>query len=175
MNEIEIPPEGEDLYIAIVVGRFNEYAGRGLLEACLDELKKLGVPEDNITIMRVPGALEIPMALQMIAQSSQCVDAMIALGAVIRGETYHFEVVSNESARGIMNVQLETGIPIANGILTCETDEQAVERLDIKGRDCARCAVEMANYSLAFQALAQENEGEDVDDDDDDEDDVKGR
>ena len=169
MNEIEIPPEGDDLYIAIVVGRFNEYAGRGELEACLDELKKLGVPEDNITVMRVPGALEIPMALSMIARSSPFVDAMIALGAVIRGETYHFEVVSNESARGIMDLQLKTGIPIANGILTCETDEQAVERLEIKGRDCARCAVEMANYSLAFQALREEQEGDDDDDDDDDE------
>ncbi len=164
MNEIEIPPEGDDLYIAIVVGRFNEYAGRGELEACLDELKKLGVPEDNITVMRVPGALEIPMALSMIARSSPYVDAMIALGAVIRGETYHFEVVSNESARGIMDLQLKTGIPIANGILTCETDEQAVERLEIKGRDCARCAVEMANYSLAFQALREEQEGDDDDD-----------
>lgn len=166
MNEIEIPPEGDDLYIAIVVGRFNEYAGRGELEACLDELKKLGVPEDNITVMRVPGALEIPMALSMIARSSPYVDAMIALGAVIRGETYHFEIVSNESARGIMDLQLKTGIPIANGILTCETDEQAVERLEIKGRDCARCAVEMANYSLAFQALREEQEGDDDDDDD---------
>lgn len=169
MNEIEIPPEGDDLYIAIVVGRFNEYAGRGELEACLDELKKLGVPEDNITVMRVPGALEIPMALSMIARSSPYVDAMIALGAVIRGETYHFEIVSNESARGIMDLQLKTGIPIANGILTCETDEQAVERLEIKGRDCARCAVEMANYNLAFQALREEQEGDDDDDDDDDE------
>lgn len=169
MNEIEIPPEGDDLYIAIVVGRFNEYAGRGELEACLDELKKLGVPEDNITVMRVPGALEIPMALSMIARSSPYVDAMIALGAVIRGETYHFEIVSNESARGIMDLQLKTGIPIANGILTCEMDEQAVERLEIKGRDCARCAVEMANYSLAFQALREEQEGDDDDDDDDDE------
>lgn len=169
MNEIEIPPEGDDLYIAIVVGRFNEYAGRGELEACLDELKKLGVPEDNITVMRVPGALEIPMALSMIARSSPYVDAMIALGAVIRGETYHFEIVSNESARGIMDLQLKTGIPVANGILTCETDEQAVERLEIKGRDCARCAVEMANYSLAFQALREEQEGDDDDDDDDDE------
>lgn len=169
MNEIEIPPEGDDLYIAVVVGRFNEYAGRGELEACLDELKKLGVPEDNITVMRVPGALEIPMALSMIARSSPYVDAMIALGAVIRGETYHFEIVSNESARGIMDLQLKTGIPIANGILTCETDEQAVERLEIKGRDCARCAVEMANYSLAFQALREEQEGDDDDDDDDDE------
>ena len=170
MNEIEIPPEGDDLYIAIVVGRFNEYAGRGELEACLDELKKLGVPEDNITVMRVPGALEIPMALSMIARSSPYVDAMIALGAVIRGETYHFEIVSNESARGIMDLQLKTGIPIANGILTCETDEQAVERLEIKGRDCARCAVEMANSSLAFLALREEQEGDDDDDDDDDED-----
>ena len=108
------------------------------------------------------------MALQMLAESDEF-DALIALGAVIRGETYHFEIVSNESARGFMDLQLKTGIPIANGILTCETDEQAVERLEIKGRDCARCAVEMANYSLAFQALREEQEGDDDDDDDDDE------
>ena len=168
MNEIEIPPEGDDLYIAIVVGRFNEYAGRGELEACLDELKKLGVPEDNITVMRVPGALEIPMALSMIARSSPYVDAMIALGAVIRGETYHFEVVSNESARGIMDLQLKTGIPIANGILTCETDEQAVERLEIKGRDCARCAVEMVNLQTSLYENFYSSDWESLADEDDD-------
>ena len=169
MNEIEIPPEGDDLYIAIVVGRFNEYAGRGELEACLDELKKLGVPEDNITVMRVPGALEIPMALSMIARSSPYVDAMIALGAVIRGETYHFEIVADTSAAEIARVSRENDIPIANGILTTYDDEQCKARTHMKGKDCARCAVEMANYSLAFQALREEQEGDDDDDDDDDE------
>ena len=160
--------DGSEMNIGIVVSRFNEYAGKEELDACLEELKVLGVQEDCISVVSVPGALEIPFALQMMAESEEF-DALIALGAVIRGETYHFEIVSNESARGIMDLQLKTGIPIANGILTCETDEQAVERLEIKGRDCARCAVEMANYSLAFQALREEQEGDDDDDDDDDE------
>lgn len=168
MNVVELPPEGTDLFIAIVVGRFNEYAGRGELEACLDELKKLGVPEENITVMHVPGALEIPMAMQMIAEAAPYTDAMIGLGAVVRGETYHFEVVSNESASGMMRVQLDTGIPVANGVLTVENDEQAVARLEMKGRDCARCAVEMANYSLAFDALAMEHDEDDEDDEEDD-------
>ena len=160
--------DGSEMNIGIVVSRFNEYAGKEELDACLEELKVLGVQEDCISVVSVPGALEIPFALQMMAESEEF-DALIALGAVIRGETYHFEIVSNESARGIMDLQLKTGIPIANGILTCETDEQAVERLEITGRDCARCAVEMANYSLAFQALREEQEGDDDDDDDDDE------
>ena len=141
--------DGSEMNIGIVVSRFNEYAGKEELDACLEELKVLGVQEDCISVVSVPGALEIPFALQMMAESEEF-DALIALGAVIRGETYHFEIVSNESARGIMDLQLKTGIPIANGILTCETDEQAVERLEIKGRDCARCAVEMANLAKEF-------------------------
>ena len=96
----------------------------GLLAGCTEELGKLGVRNEDIRIATVPGALELPLALQQMALSGEY-DALIALGAVIRGETYHFEIVSNESARGIMNVQLETGVPIANGVLTTEDDDQA--------------------------------------------------
>ena len=168
MNEIEIPPEGDDLYIAIVVGRFNEYAGRGELEACLDELKKLGVPEDNITVMRVPGALEIPMALSMIARSSPYVDAMIALGAVIRGETYHFEIVADTSAAEIARVSRENDIPIANGILTTYDDEQCKARTHMKGKDCARCAVEMVNLQTSLYENFYSSDWENLADEDDD-------
>jgi 6,7-dimethyl-8-ribityllumazine synthase len=99
----------------------------------------------------VPGALEIPLVLQTLAQSGRF-DALIALGAVIRGDTYHFEVVSNDSCRAVMDVQLDTGVPIANGILTCDSDEQAEVRMQQKGSDCAQAAVEMANLQ---KALAQ--------------------
>ncbi|MDY3114463.1 MAG: 6,7-dimethyl-8-ribityllumazine synthase [Sutterella sp.] len=143
--------DGTDLRIGIVVARFNEYAGRGEFEACMDELRKLGVMDEDVTKITVPGALEVPFALQKLAQTDEY-DALIALGAVIRGETYHFEIVSNESASGIMRVALDFEIPIANGILTTENDEQCEARLDMKGRDCARCAVEMANLSKEFVA-----------------------
>ena len=141
--------DGTDLRIGIVVARFNEYAGRGEFEACLDELKKLGVLEEDVTKVSVPGALEIPFALQKLAQTDEY-DALIALGAVIRGETYHIELVSNESGAGISRVALDYDIPVANGVLTTENDEQCEERIDMKGRDCARCAVEMANLAKEF-------------------------
>ena len=141
--------DGTDLRIGIVVARFNEYAGRGEFESCLDELKKLGVLEEDVTKVSVPGALEIPFALQKLAQTDEY-DALIALGAVIRGETYHFELVSNESGAGISRVALDYDIPVANGVLTTENDEQCEERIDMKGRDCARCAVEMANLAKEF-------------------------
>jgi len=102
------------------------------------------VVADDVTIVSVPGALEAPLVLQQMAVSD-AYDALIALGAVIRGETYHFEIVANESARGIMSVQLDTGIPVANGILTTENDDQATARMAQKGADCAAVAVEMAN------------------------------
>jgi len=137
-------PNGAGLRIGIVVGRFNQAVGEGLLAACTAELERLGVKRADIRIAPVPGALEIPLALQKLACTEQY-DALIALGAVIRGETYHFEVVSNESAAGVMSVQLDTGVPIANGILTTNTDEQAKARVKEKGADCARAAVEMAN------------------------------
>ena len=113
------------------------------------ELQRLGVAPADIEIATVPGALEIPLALQTMAQSDRF-DALVALGAVIRGETYHFEVVSNDSCRAVMEVQLDTGVPIANGILTCEDDDQALARMRQKGEDCAQAAVEMANLLRAL-------------------------
>lgn len=132
--------------IAIVRARFNESVGQSMLKACLGRLKVAGVSEANILVVSVPGALEIPLALQKIAGTGKF-DALIALGAVIRGETYHFEVVSNESAAGIMQVQLDSGLPVANGVLTTETDEQAAVRAEIKGSECAEAAIEMANLA----------------------------
>ena len=104
----------------------------------------------HVTIATVPGALEQPLVLQTMAQSGRF-DALVALGCVIRGETYHFEVVSNESARGVTDVQLATGIPIANGILTTEDDDQALSRMDVKGSEAAEAAVEMANLLRAVK------------------------
>jgi 6,7-dimethyl-8-ribityllumazine synthase len=141
--------DGADLRIGIVQARFNEWAGRALFEACLAELVTLGVDEDYITHLTVPGALEVPVALAKLA-STEDFDALIALGCVIRGETYHFEVVSNESARGVAQVALTFGVPVANGIITTENDEQARVRVGEKGRDAARVAVEMANLLLAL-------------------------
>ena len=133
------------------MSRFNLPVCEGLLSACVAEFKRLGVAADDMQIATVPGALEIPLVLQSMAQSGKF-DALVALGAVIRGETYHFEVVSNDSCRAIMEVQLHTGTPIANGILTCETDEQAEVRMHPKGTDCAQAAIEMANLLKAIQA-----------------------
>ena len=141
--------DGAGLRIGIVVGRFNQDVADGLLSACTEELAKLGVANSDIVIVTVPGALEIPLALQKLAGTGHY-DALVALGAVIRGETYHFEVVSNESADGVMTVQLDCGMPIANGILTTDSDGQAEERMHKKGAECARVAVEMANLMQAI-------------------------
>jgi 6,7-dimethyl-8-ribityllumazine synthase len=146
--------EGDGLSIGIVMSRFNPDIGEGLLAACVTELMRLNVGANDVEIATVPGALEIPLALQALAQSKRF-DALIALGAVIRGETYHFEVVSNDSCRGVMEVQLDLGIPIANGILTCENDDQALARVRQKGGDCAQAAVEMVNLLRAVAARAQ--------------------
>ena len=143
--------DGEALSVGIVMSRFNPDICEGLLAACVAELQRLGVAPADIEIATVPGALEIPLALQTMAQSDRF-DALVALGAVIRGETYHFEVVSNDSCRAVMEVQLDTGVPIANGILTCEDDDQALARMRQKGADCAQAAVEMAN---SLRALAE--------------------
>jgi 6,7-dimethyl-8-ribityllumazine synthase len=147
--------DGQDLRIAIVQGRFNDDHCAALTKSCLEELHRLKVSASDILLMSVPGALEIPLALQKLGETGEF-DALIALGAVIRGETYHFELVSNESGSGITRVGLDLGLPIANGILTCETDAQAAARVVEKGADCARAAVEMANYCLLIQ------EGEDA-------------
>jgi 6,7-dimethyl-8-ribityllumazine synthase len=135
---------GAGLRIGIVVSRFNEEVGRKLLASCTNTLAEHGVRESDTLVVTVPGALEAPLALQKLAQTGHY-HALIALGAVVRGETYHFEIVSNESAAGITSVQLDTGVPVANGILTADTDEQAHERAAVKGADCALAAIEMAN------------------------------
>lgn len=144
MREIEKNLDGTGMYIGVVLSRFNPEIGDGLLSACTGELLKLGVAHEAITVATVPGALEIPLVLQHMALSEKY-DALIALGAIIRGETYHFEVVANESARGISEVQLNVGIPVANAVLTTEDDDQAITRMRIKGAEAAQVAIEMAN------------------------------
>ena len=150
MIELEKNLNGAGMRIGIVQSRFNSVVCEGLLGACREQLAQLGVKDDDITLATVPGALEIPPMLQRMAQSGKF-DALIALGAVIRGDTYHFEVVSNESARGVSEVQLEHGIPIANAILTTDTDEQAEARMDVKGAEAAMVAIEMANLMKALK------------------------
>jgi 6,7-dimethyl-8-ribityllumazine synthase len=135
--------------VGVVVARFNPDIGEILLAGALGALDDAGVTPQSITIASVPGALEVPLALQRMAQTGDY-DALIALGAVIRGETYHFEIVANESASGIARLQLQFGTPIGNGILTADTDEQARTRADGKGRDAALAAVEMANLLEAI-------------------------
>ena len=146
---LEADLNGQDLRIGIVQARFNEDPCVALTTACINELINLGVSQADIKLVTVPGALEIPFALQKLAEIGEF-DGLIALGAVIRGETYHFELVSNESASGITRISIDSGLPIANGVLTCETDEQAQVRADVKGADCARAVVEMANLALAL-------------------------
>lgn len=149
MKELEKNLDGAGKRIGIVQGRFNPVVCEGLLAACRSQLVRQGVAEQDITLATVPGALEIPLVLQKMAQSGKF-DALIALGAVIRGDTYHFEVVSNESARGVGAVQLDCGIPVANAILTTDTDEQAEARMDTKGAEAADVAIEMANLLKAL-------------------------
>src|SRR5712671_2813637 len=126
--------------LGIVASRFNEELSAELLARAKAEAAKLGIKD--LTVQSVPGALEIPLALQWLAQTGKF-DALVAVGCVIRGDTYHFEIVANESARGVMDVSLECGLPIANGILTTDDEAQAKARLD-KGAEAVRAAVEMA-------------------------------
>ena len=135
---------GEGLRIGIVRARFNDAITSRLASACLSELDRLEVDETDIRHVVVPGALEIAVALRAMAESGDF-DALVALGCIIRGETYHFELVANESGAGVTRVALDHGVPIANAILTVENEEQAWARADDKGRDAARVAVEMAN------------------------------
>jgi 6,7-dimethyl-8-ribityllumazine synthase len=151
--------DGAGLRIGIAQARFNAPVCEGLLAACVAELARLGVEEEDVLCVTVPGALELPLALQKLAESLQF-DALIALGAVIRGETYHFELVSNESGAGITRVGLDFGIPIANAVLTTETDAQAEARVTEKGTDAARVAVEMANLANALDELTGAAEDE---------------
>ena len=142
----EIAPrlEGRGLAVGVVMSRFNQDICEGLLSACVDRLQQLGVAPEAITLATVPGALEIPLVLQRMAASGRF-DALVALGAVVRGETYHFELVANEQGSGITRIGLDAGVPIANGVLTTENDDQAIARMQVKGRECAEAAVEMAN------------------------------
>lgn len=174
MNPYTLSPDlnGEGLHIGIVRARFNEEIGLAELEAALAELAELGVDERDVMVVTIPGALEMGVTLAQMAETFEF-DALIALGAVIRGETYHFEVVSNESAAAISRVSLQTGIPVANGVLTTETEEQAQVRAAEKGRDCARAAVEMANLVAVLEP--EEDDGDDEDDDFDGEDDLDDR
>ena len=141
---------GAGLRIGIVQARFNAQVGDRLRAGCMAELQRLGVAEDDIEVVLVPGALEIPVALKALARSDEF-DALIALGCVFRGETYHFELVCNESARGVALVQLEHLIPVANAILTVENQAQAEARI-VKGAEAAQVAVEMA---LTLDDLAE--------------------
>lgn len=144
ISELDPIYQGKGLRIGIVMSRFNKDICEGLLSSCETELDRLGVSRNDVLLVDIPGALEHPLILQKMAQSGQF-DALVALGTVVRGDTYHFEVVSNESSRGILDVQLKTGVPIANAILTVDTEEQGHKRMAEKGRDAARVAVEMAN------------------------------
>ncbi|SEP38082.1 6,7-dimethyl-8-ribityllumazine synthase [Nitrosovibrio sp. Nv6] len=155
-NILELEPDldGGELRIGIVMSRFNIDVSEGLLSACTAELAKRGVDDAAMLLVTVPGALEIPMALQKMALTDQF-DALIALGSVIRGDTYHFEVVSNQSTSGVAAVQLDTGIPIANGILTTDTDDQALARMSQKGTEAAQVAIEMANLLRELDEVTQ--------------------
>ena len=135
---------GASRRVGVVLSRFNPDIGDGLLAGALRGLADAGVAEGDIVVATVPGALEAPLALQRMAQSGEF-DALVAIGAVIRGETYHFEIVANESARGVGEVALQFGIPVGNGILTCDTDEQARARMQTKGYEAAQAALEVAN------------------------------
>jgi len=138
---------GEGLSIGIVRARFNDDLTAALAQACIAELLALGVDEGDIRHVTVPGALEVPVALKALAETEDH-DALVALGCIIRGETYHFELVANESGAGVTRVALDSGLPIANAILTVEDEAQAWARAEEKGRDAARVAVEMANLLL---------------------------
>ncbi len=141
--------QGRDLKVGIVQARFNESVTDTLALACQQELLALGVTQNHIHLVQVPGALEVPLALQALAETGKY-DALVALGCIIRGETYHFELVANESGAGVSRVALDYQLPIANAILTTENLEQAVARQTDKGRDAARVAVEMANLMEAI-------------------------
>ena len=149
MKRIDPDLAGSHLRVAVVQSRFNPAIGKGLLAGALRALREAGVADDHVTVVTVPGALEAPLALQRLGQTGHY-DALVVLGAVIRGETYHFEIVSNESAAGVSSVALELGLPIGNGILTCDTDAQAEARMDQKGYEAAQAAIELANLMRAI-------------------------
>jgi 6,7-dimethyl-8-ribityllumazine synthase len=146
-----LPPNfnGAGKKVGIVLSRFNAPIGDNLLKGAYLALREQCVPDTSVLLVTVPGALETPLALQYLAQTGKF-QALVALGAVIRGETYHFEIVANESAAGISSVALELGVAVGNGILTTDTDEQALMRAEQKGYEAVLAALEMANLSMAI-------------------------
>lgn len=145
--------DGTDLRVAIVVARFNENVTRRLLKGAREALQKHGVAEDDVDVYWVPGSLELPVTALALAEKGEH-DAIVALGAVIRGETFHFEVVAMQAASGLMQVQLDTGVPIAFGVLTTDDEDQALARSGLKnnkGSDAAEAAIEMANLLREIQ------------------------
>ena len=159
MNIIRPNLDGSRLRIGIVQARFTNEIGSKMLEVCCRTLKELGVADENITAATVPGALEVPLVLLQLGNSGEY-DALIAIGTIIKGETYHFEVVCNESAAGVSRVSLELGIPVANAILTTYNEEQARQRTAEKGAEAARVAIEMVRLGESLDAL----HGDDGDD-----------
>jgi len=149
INEIDPNLDGKGLRIGIAMSRFNMEVCEGLLSSAVAALEKAGVAGSDVVIATAPGALELPLILKKMAESGRF-DGLVALGAVIRGDTYHFEIVSNEMAAGITRVTLDCGVPIANGVLTTNTDHQATSRMTEKGREAALCAIEMARLLKAL-------------------------
>ena len=162
MNTKEGNLAGKDCRIGLVVGKFNEFVTSRLTNAALETLKNQGVEEDHIETVCVPGAFEIPLVARHLARSKQY-DAVICLGAVIRGETSHFDYISAEMSRGIAQASWETGIPIIFGVLTTNTSEQALERSGEseknRGADAARTAIEMATLMKSLQNSGQKPTG----------------
>lgn len=159
MNVIEPNLNGEHLRIGIVQARFTNEVGSAMLDIAVAKLKELGVQDDNITVATVPGALEVPLVLDSMAGTQQF-DALIALGCIIRGETYHFELVANESGAAVTRVGLDYKIPVANAILTTENDEQAHARIREKAEDAAIVAVECGNLVNLLLGVQEEAEDE---------------
>ncbi len=144
IRRIDPQSRGADRRMAIVLARFNPPIGETLLAGALRALADAGVAEADVLVTSVPGALEIPIVLQRLAQTGDY-DGLVALGAVVRGETYHFEIVANESASGVSSVALQFGVPVGNGILTTDTEAQAMARADTKGYEAAQAALELAS------------------------------
>jgi 6,7-dimethyl-8-ribityllumazine synthase len=144
-----------DLRFAIVASRFNEFVVDRLVDGAIDALVRHGASEKNLEIVRVPGAFEMPLAVRRLAQTRRY-DAIVALGAVVRGQTSHFDIVAGENASGLSRVQLESGVPVGNGVLTTESMEQAIDRAGgkagNKGAEAALAALEMANLLKRIDA-----------------------
>ncbi|MCQ8894856.1 6,7-dimethyl-8-ribityllumazine synthase [Limnobacter humi] len=153
---------GDGIRVGVVQARFNQEITDGLWRACCSELLRLGVLNEDILHVTVPGAMELPITLQRLAQSGEF-DVLVALGCVIKGDTYHFEIVCGESARGISTVAMDNDVPIVNMVLTTYTEDQAIERIEDKGLDAARCAVEMGNLMMTLDDNLPGLSGEEAD------------